>query len=118
MATPAPKQTDTLSSSSTNLADNNIRHIAAFQIGKPPQDDEEVFNAEDDEDISNAQADMARHMRAGPVPIVDQSSTSSAHVMIPVADQSQLSPSERRHLVQGVDAQTYYPPEACVFVAK
>ncbi|KAI3327388.1 hypothetical protein HD806DRAFT_531961 [Xylariaceae sp. AK1471] len=95
---------------STNLIQNirdNTRHQASFQIGKPPRDDEEVFDAKDS---------MTRHMLAGPVPIINQASTSDALAVIPIV-QAQLSPADRRHLVQGVDAQTYYPPEACVFVA-
>ncbi|KAI0906130.1 hypothetical protein F4823DRAFT_631798 [Ustulina deusta] len=77
-----------------------------FQIGKPPHDDEEVFSTS---------ASMAQHILAGPAPIIDQVATSESQSVIPI--HTQPSPAERRHLVQGVDAQTYYPAEACIFVA-
>ncbi|KAI2632771.1 hypothetical protein GGS21DRAFT_544195 [Xylaria nigripes] len=75
-----------------------------FQIGKPPHDDEEVFNTS---------PSTSQHLLAGPVPIIKQDETSRSIVPI----HAQPTPSERRHLVQGVDAQTYYPAEACIFVA-
>jgi hypothetical protein len=90
-----------------NIRDNTGQQ-ASFQIGKPPRDDEEVFDTK---------APITREMLAGPVPIMNQAGTTNALAVIPIV-QAQLSPAERRHLVQGVDAQTYYPPEACVFVAK
>ncbi|KAI1823726.1 hypothetical protein F4861DRAFT_539705 [Xylaria intraflava] len=77
-----------------------------FQIGKPPQDDEEVFNA--------TEPDPKRPV-ACPAPIIIKPQTSESQALVPV--QAQMSPVERRHLVQGVDAQTYYPAEACIFVA-
>ncbi|KAK5632404.1 hypothetical protein RRF57_008118 [Xylaria bambusicola] len=77
-----------------------------FQIGRPPHGDEEVFSAS---------ASMAQHLMTGPVPIVSQLATSAPQNIVPI--HTQPSPAERRHQVQGVDAQTYYPPEACIFVA-
>ncbi|KAI0521140.1 hypothetical protein F5B22DRAFT_644389 [Xylaria bambusicola] len=77
-----------------------------FQIGRPPHGDEEVFSAN---------ASMARHLMTGPAPIINQLATSAPQNIVPI--HIQPSPAERRHQVQGVDAQTYYPPEACIFVA-
>ncbi|KAI1427239.1 hypothetical protein F5Y12DRAFT_792563 [Xylaria sp. FL1777] len=77
-----------------------------FQIGKPPHGDEEVFSTS---------ASMTQHLLTGPAPIINQLATSEAQPVVPI--HSQPSPAERRHLVQGVDAQTYYPAEACIFVA-
>ncbi|GAW26971.1 putative RNA recognition domain-containing protein [Rosellinia necatrix] len=83
-----------------------IRQQQNFQIGKPPHDDEEVFNTS---------ASMTQHILAGPVPVINQLATSEPQSITPI--HAQPSPAERRHLVQGVDAQTYYPAEACIFVA-
>ncbi|KAI0118191.1 hypothetical protein GGR51DRAFT_554684 [Nemania sp. FL0031] len=77
-----------------------------FQIGKPPRDDEEVFGTN---------TSMTEHLLAGPVPVISQLGASGSQSVIPI--HTQPSPAERRHLVQGVDAQTYYPAEACIFVA-
>ncbi|KAI1160209.1 hypothetical protein F5B18DRAFT_676276 [Nemania serpens] len=91
--------------SSSSLVENirdDVRQQQNFQIGKPPHDDEEVFNS----------TSMAQHQ---PVPIVDQLAVSESRSVVPI--HTQPSPAERRHLVQGVDAQTYYPAEACIFVA-
>lgn len=93
--------------SSTSLVENNrddVRQQQNFQIGKPPHDDEEVFNAS---------TSMAQHQS---VPVVSQLEVSESRSVVPI--HTQPSPAERRHLVQGVDAQTYYPAEACIFVAK
>ncbi|KAI1311253.1 hypothetical protein F5Y03DRAFT_382362 [Xylaria venustula] len=84
---------------------DGIRH-QNFQIGKPPHGDEEVFSTS---------ASMTQHLRAGPAPIINQQPVSEPHPVVPI--HIQPSPAERRHLVQGVDAQTYYPAEACIFVA-
>ncbi|KAI1109636.1 hypothetical protein F5Y14DRAFT_458010 [Nemania sp. NC0429] len=92
--------------SSSSLVENNrddIHQQQNFQIGKPPHDDEEVFNAS---------TSMAQHQ---PIPVVKQMAVSDSRSVIPI--HTQPSPAERRHLVQGVDAQTYYPAEACIFVA-
>lgn len=78
-----------------------------FQIGKPPHDDEEVFGTS---------TSTAQHLLAGPVPVISQLAVSESRSVIPI--HTQPSSAERRHLVQGVDAQTYYPAEACIFVAK
>ncbi|KAI1129317.1 hypothetical protein F5Y10DRAFT_291228 [Nemania abortiva] len=77
-----------------------------FQIGKPPHSDEEVFGTA---------TSMAQHLLAGPVPIISQLAAPGSQSVVPI--HTQPSPAERRHLVQGVDAQTYYPAEACIFVA-
>ncbi|KAF2968693.1 hypothetical protein GQX73_g4886 [Xylaria multiplex] len=83
-----------------------IRQQQNFQIGKPPHGDEEVFSTG---------ASMTQHVLAGPVPIISPLVASESQPVIPI--HAQPSPAERRHLVQGVDAQTYYPAEACIFVA-
>ncbi|KAI0440272.1 hypothetical protein F4803DRAFT_577927 [Xylaria telfairii] len=88
-----------------NIRDG-IRQQQNFQIGKPPHDDEEVFNTS---------ASMNQHVLAGPAPVINQLRASETQSVIPI--HTQPSPAERRHLVQGVDAQTYYPAEACIFVA-
>ncbi|KAJ8125176.1 hypothetical protein O1611_g8465 [Lasiodiplodia mahajangana] len=85
---------------------DGIRQQHNFQIGKPPRDDEEVFGTS---------TSMAQHLLAGPVPVISQHGASGSQSVIPI--HTQPSPAERRHLVQGVDAQTYYPAEACIFVA-
>ncbi|KAI0863379.1 hypothetical protein F4860DRAFT_511773 [Xylaria cubensis] len=77
-----------------------------FQIGKPPHGDEEVFSTS---------ASMTQHLLAGPAPVINQRRAPETQSVIPI--HAQPSPAERRHLVQGVDAQTYYPAEACIFVA-
>lgn len=88
---------------STRLHQESVRNQQqVFQIGKPPQDDEQVFGTN---------TSVGRYRIASP-----GTATAENQVIIPI--QLQVSPAERRHLVQGVDAQTYYPPEACVFVAK
>ncbi|KAJ2990516.1 hypothetical protein NUW58_g2914 [Xylaria curta] len=95
--------------SSSDFVENirdGIRQQQNFQIGKPPHGDEEVFSAS---------ASMTQHLLAGPAPVLKQLTTSESQPVIPI--HTQPSPAERRHLVQGVDAQTYYPAEACIFVA-
>ncbi|KAI0431791.1 hypothetical protein F5Y09DRAFT_354596 [Xylaria sp. FL1042] len=77
-----------------------------FQIGKPPHGDEEVFNTS---------ASMNQGLLTEPAPIINQRATTESQTVVPI--HTQPSPAERRHLVQGVDAQTYYPAEACIFVA-
>lgn len=83
---------------------DDVRQQQNFQIGKPPHDDEEVFNAS---------TSMTQHQS---VPAAGQLAVTESRSVIPI--HTQPSPAERRHLVQGVDAQTYYPAEACIFVAK
>ncbi|KAI0530084.1 hypothetical protein GGR58DRAFT_518748 [Xylaria digitata] len=95
--------------SSSDFVENireGIRQQQNFQIGKPPHGDEEVFNTG---------ASTTQHVLAGPVPIISPLVASESQPVIPI--HAQPSPAERRHLVQGVDAQTYYPAEACIFVA-
>ncbi|RWA04462.1 hypothetical protein EKO27_g10642 [Xylaria grammica] len=95
--------------SSSDFAENvhdGIRQQQKFQIGKPPHGDEEVFSTS---------ASMTQHLRSGPVPIINQLAASESQSVVPI--HAQPSSAERRHLVQGVDAQTYYPAEACIFVA-
>lgn len=97
-------------SSSSDFVENirdGIRQQQNFQIGKPPHGDEEVFNTS---------APMTQHVLAGPAPVINQLRASETQSVMPI--HTQPSPAERRHLVQGVDAQTYYPAEACIFVAK
>ncbi|KAI8632654.1 hypothetical protein F5Y19DRAFT_471825 [Xylariaceae sp. FL1651] len=77
-----------------------------FQIGGPPRDDEEVFDSKPSD---------ARGAIVSSTAIVNKSVTPSSQAIVPI--RTQVSSAERRHLVSGVDAQTYYPPEACVFVA-
>ncbi|KAI1812249.1 hypothetical protein GGS20DRAFT_591914 [Poronia punctata] len=79
-----------------------------FQIGKPPHDDENVF----DEPEPLPTETMSRQL---PAETLNQAGNDQAMTIAPIY--TQPPPAERRHLVQGVDAQTYYPPEACVFVA-
>ncbi|KAI0403058.1 hypothetical protein F4802DRAFT_608259 [Xylaria palmicola] len=96
-------------SSSSDFVENTrdgIRQQQNFQIGKPPHGDEEVFSTS---------ASMTQHLLAGPVPVINQMTASGSQSVAPI--HTQPSPAERRHLVQGVDAQTYYPAEACIFVA-
>lgn len=100
-AYPASSSGDFVESVSDGLRQQN------FQIGRPPHGDEEVFGVS---------ASMAQHLMTGPTPIISQLATSGSQNVIPI--HTQPSPAERRHQVQGVDAQTYYPPEACIFVAK
>ncbi|KAI1362437.1 hypothetical protein F5Y08DRAFT_355331 [Xylaria arbuscula] len=97
---PSPGSDDFVENASDGVRQHN------FQIGRPPHGDEEVFGAS---------ASMAEHLMTGPAPIITQLSTSGSQNVIPI--HTQPSPAERRHQVQGVDAQTYYPPEACIFVA-
>jgi hypothetical protein len=82
-----------------------------FQIGKPPRDDEQVFG--NLEPIPTET--MSRQLPTELLP-VNESGTHRISTVVPIY--TQPSPAEKRHLVSGVDAQTYYPPEACVFVAK
>ncbi|KAI0204227.1 hypothetical protein F4808DRAFT_475686 [Astrocystis sublimbata] len=101
-----------LATTSSDLVEkirNDFRDHPNFQIGKPFHGDEEVFNTN---------ASMAQNLQTGPVPIMTQvgaPAATAAPSIVPI--HSQPSPAERRHLVQGVDAQTYYPAEACIFVA-
>lgn len=99
------------STTSSNGTVENIRGETRqqqnFQVGKPLHDDEEVFGTS---------ASPNDNQRAGPVPILSQSAIVETQAVIPI--HTQPSPAERRHLVQGIDAQTYYPAEACIFVAK
>ncbi|TGJ77576.1 hypothetical protein E0Z10_g10693 [Xylaria hypoxylon] len=88
-----------------NICDG-IRQQQNFQIGKPPHGDEEVFSTG---------TSMTQHLLAGPAPIINPRAVAESQSVVPI--HAQPSPAERRHLVQGVDAQTYYPAEACIFVA-
>ncbi|KAI1276304.1 hypothetical protein F5Y07DRAFT_399562 [Xylaria sp. FL0933] len=100
LAHPATSSNDSVENISDETRQQN------FQIGKPPHGDEEVF------DIGES---MNQHQSTGPAPKINQRVTAESQPVVPV--QTQPSPAERRHLVQGVDAQTYYPAEACIFVA-
>jgi len=90
------------------ISDNTQQH---FQVGKPPHDDEQVFGTLEPIPTET----MSRQLPAGLLP-ANQAGTHRVSAVVPIY--TQPSPAEKRHLVSGVDAQTYYPPEACVFVAK
>ncbi|KAI1432442.1 hypothetical protein GGR50DRAFT_697072 [Xylaria sp. CBS 124048] len=88
-----------------------------FQVGTPHGDDD-VFNTDSSTPEQVASPVVSSGTVAGrsttPAPIMKETiSTSQALVVA----NTQLTPSEHRHLVQGIDAQTYYPAEACIFVA-
>ncbi|KAI0391703.1 hypothetical protein F5Y17DRAFT_460565 [Xylariaceae sp. FL0594] len=106
-AEPATNIAAAPSAGSTEPVANAIQQ-PNFQVGKPLRDDEQVFGAAND--ITET---MARQL---PLELLNNPTGSHAiSTVIPIY--TQRSPAEKRHLVQGIDAQTFYPPEACVFVA-